>query len=182
MRSYSNEDISRLGAIVGTTEVMGVLGCSRPHALALCKDGRIRAFKSGRYWKVHTSSLLGYAGLRDGFDMTGKSVFLSGPITGIEDANRAAFKQAERMARDLGAAHVYNPSRLSEFIGEGLPHEDYMLRTLHVLTRVNKSTGAPLYDIVVLLEGWENSKGSTVEKAVAESIGIPTVLESEVAA
>ena len=44
-------------------------------------------------------------------EIEGRAVYLSGPMTGREDWNRAAFAEAERACRDVGACHVFNPAK-----------------------------------------------------------------------
>ena len=94
--------------------------------------------------------------------------FISGPMTGHPDFNRSAFYEAEDELFDMGYEAVYNPAK------SGLPddasHERCMLETLSILTR--KRDGKPLFDCIVMLDGWESSKGSKLEHDIAEAIGI----------
>ena len=108
----------------------------------------------------------------------GKRVFISGPMTGMPDWNRAEFDRAERELRELDAAAVYNPAFMAPREGESaLAHEWYMARTLNVLTRLDYAAdpSRPFYDAVVLLDGWWKSDGATLERAVAEAIGIDVI-------
>ncbi len=108
----------------------------------------------------------------------GKRVFISGPMTGMPDWNRAEFERAERELRELGAAAVYNPASMAPREGESVQaHEWYMARTLNVLTRLDYAAdpSRPYYDAVILLDGWWKSDGATLEQAVAEAIGIDTI-------
>lgn len=107
-----------------------------------------------------------------GPDFTEKLVFISGPITGRENLNREAFRKAEDEIMARGAVCAYNPTRLAD-IDEGQPHEHYMAMTLHDLTRyVEGEPNLMIYDALVLLEGWQQSQGARIEKAVAEACGI----------
>ena len=99
------------------------------------------------------------------------NVFLSGPMTGIEGWNRAAFEEAERAMRDMGAAHVFNPARTSVGVEDDYPHSFFMRRTIHALTH-RDAGGWPAYDLLVRLPGWEASEGAQVEVAVAKACGI----------
>ena len=107
------------------------------------------------------------------------NVFLSGPMTGIEGWNRAAFEEAERAMRDMGAAHVFNPARTSVGVEDDYPHSFFMRRTLHALTH-RDAGGWPAYDLLVRLPGWEASDGAQVEVAVAKACGIAVCDLSEV--
>ena len=105
----------------------------------------------------------------------GKRVFLSGPITGMPDGNRAAFDEAERLLRRAGARHVYNPCKaLAHGAEAGHPHSWFMLRTLGELTSpvAAEGTGA-FYDMAVMLDGWRASEGASLEHEVARACGIP---------
>ena len=105
----------------------------------------------------------------------GKHVYLSGPMTGLEDYNRPAFNAAEERVRAEGAADVFNPAHF----GLGRPHESYMLDTLHELTQSVWDDGlmryVPYWDVIAMLPRWAFSKGAKVERAVAEAIGVEVV-------
>lgn len=110
-------------------------------------------------------------------DFTGKSVFLSGPMTGRRDWNRAAFAQAESRLMELGAAAVFNPAKDAPHGPTDLPHSHYMLDTLHRLTQHGKVDGCnrPRFDVLVALPGWSQSAGARIEVDVAFSCGIEVV-------
>ena len=61
--------------------------------------------------------------------VSGRRVYLSGPMTGIKDWNKAEFDEAEKRLRELGAQEPYNPAN---FIGrfESLSHATCMYRSL----------------------------------------------------
>lgn len=104
-------------------------------------------------------------------DFTGKNVYLSGPMSGIEDWNAPAFRAARDAAYSMGARCVYDPT---DIIGAYGTHEEYMRADLHALTRA-----ADPFDALVMLDGWERSAGATAEVAVARACGIETVNASE---
>ena len=112
-------------------------------------------------------------------NLKGKHVFLSGPITGIdEEESRIAFEAAERYAKNHGAELVYNPRK--DLDGKDFTHKQCMGWTLSELTmgdveQVSSTNWANHYDVVLLLPGWMGSKGASVEAIVAQSIGIETV-------
>ena len=90
--------------------------------------------------------------------------FISGPMTDIEDFNRPRFNDTESKLIRLGFS-VFNPSWL--LVDKEWTHEDVMPVDLAALSRC---------DILVQLEGWENSKGAKKEYdyAVANRISIIT--------
>lgn len=110
--------------------------------------------------------------------VAGRTVFLSGPMTGYEHYNAQGFVEAQIRMKLLGAERVYNP--ISQWLGEPerisgtRGHESYMLECLHELTR-RDGCGKATYDMVVQLDGWEASEGARMEAEVARACGIPLV-------
>lgn len=110
------------------------------------------------------------------YDLTDKRVYLSGPMTGIIDHNAPAFADAERRCRDAGAAMVFNPATAW---GHSDRHPSWYMR--HDLNRLTLTEGErPLFDCVVLLDGWYASEGATLEYQVARASGIALVNLREV--
>lgn len=110
------------------------------------------------------------------YDLTDKRVYLSGPMTGIIDHNGPAFADAERRCRDAGAAMVFNPATAW---GHSDRHPSWYMR--HDLNRLTLTEGErPLFDCVVLLDGWYASEGATLEYQVARASGIALVNLREV--
>lgn len=99
-------------------------------------------------------------------------VYLSGPMTGRPDYNREAFMAAEASLRKLGF-EVVNPHRVPE--PPGLRPNDaehnwrrYLARDLALLLTED-------VDLVALLPGWRESRGSVLEAKAAEAAGIETL-------
>lgn len=88
-----------------------------------------------------------------------RQIYLSGPMSGIEDNNRPAFFAAEGILQTFQWV-VLNPARWSD---EG-PYATLLRRDLEAVLRV---------DAIAVLPGWENSRGATLEVAVAVTIGLP---------
>ena len=110
--------------------------------------------------------------------INGRNVYLSVPMTGIEDFNRAAFNNAEEILKSRGAAYVYNPAdNATRYVDAGLTHEQCMYYSLYELLDEGwpVESGAPgthWYEVLVSLPGWEQSAGARLERTVAEACGI----------
>jgi hypothetical protein len=89
-------------------------------------------------------------------------VYISGPMTGMPGFNYAAFNELAAELRERGYV-VLNPAE--NFGGEtDRPRADYMrLDIQHVLDA----------DEVIVLDGWEGSRGAALEVKVALEVGIP---------
>lgn len=94
-------------------------------------------------------------------------LYISGPVTGIENDNVEAFWIAERDLDNAG----YLASIPHQYVRAIAGHEEAMLCSIHALT--SPTLGTPVFDGVALLPGWEQSEGAKLEKAVAEACGIP---------
>ena len=108
----------------------------------------------------------------------GRRVYLSGPMTGIEGWNRAAFDEAEKRLRELGASYeMFNPASDIDELSNGT-HEQSMLYTVGMLVSTdwieadNLLVTSPFYDLLVSLPGWEKSAGARLEREVAVACGI----------
>ncbi|WP_238158656.1 DUF4406 domain-containing protein [Trabulsiella odontotermitis] len=87
-----------------------------------------------------------------------KVIFISGPMTGYEDYNRAAFNAAAKELVNQGYT-VLNAAVLPD----GLEHEQYMQICLAMLQQA---------DAIYILAGWENSVGARREVEHASALGI----------
>jgi hypothetical protein len=91
-------------------------------------------------------------------------IYISGPMSNLPENNFPAFNKAAAYVSAFGHT-VLNPAEKG--IIEGYTWEDYLKIDLH---QVIDS------DMLILLSGWEHSKGAQLEVHVASSLGIPTVL------
>lgn len=91
-------------------------------------------------------------------------VYIAGPMSGLPEFNYPAFNAAEGTL--LVAGHFpLNPARSEEHNHTGKPQAwDWYMR--HALRMVADAEG------VALLDGWENSRGATLEHHVATALGL----------
>ena len=92
--------------------------------------------------------------------------YVSGPMTGYDGHNFDAFDTTEKVLKELGF-QVLTPAQDGDLDDEGLgtaTREEFMRRDIDwVLSS----------DGVVVLDGWEMSRGARLEVAVAREIGLP---------
>jgi hypothetical protein len=100
------------------------------------------------------------------------TVYLSGPMRGIEDFNRPAFAAAAARLRESGYIVIvpgeneeYDEFELASRTTARQKTEFYLSRDIDWIQEAA--------DVVVVLPGWENSEGSKLEVLVAQSIGVP---------
>lgn len=91
------------------------------------------------------------------------TLYIAGPMTGIEDFNRPAFFAAEAQLRAAGF-NVLNPARHQQ---SGLSWADYM--RIDLVDVLNA-------DGLALLSGWQRSKGARLEVRVAMALETPVKL------
>ena len=93
-------------------------------------------------------------------------IYLSGKITGLDkEVYSRQFERAESFYK-TGGFDVVNPVTIGEVILKNNPKakwEDFIQEDLKALRT---------YTHIVLLEGWEESKGAKKEKAEAEKLGL----------
>ena len=90
--------------------------------------------------------------------MPDEYVYISGPMTGIPDFNADSFFGAEIWLADTYGCRVVSPRLNAEILGAGREHEMYMLVALAELRTCTS---------VVLLDGWQTSKGCAQEVRLA---------------
>lgn len=93
-------------------------------------------------------------------------LYVSGPVTGRDNRNLDAFREAQRSLVDAGHTAIIP----HQIVTSSATHERAMRACINDLTWW---LGGFEYTGVALLEGWEDSAGARLEKAVAEACGIP---------
>lgn len=84
-------------------------------------------------------------------------VYISGPITGVPDGNKAAFKAAA-VELEARGHDVVNPAELEV---PGWTWKDYLHHDLKILLKC---------DAIHMLPGWIKSKGARFEYMVARKL------------
>ncbi len=88
-------------------------------------------------------------------------VYISGPMTGIDNFNREAFFAAERALKAEGYA-VLNPASLPDGLTYG--------QCMDIAMAMVRSA-----DMLFMLPGWSGSNGAMAEQAYAASLGKPAL-------
>jgi hypothetical protein len=92
-------------------------------------------------------------------------LYIAGPMTGLPLLNFPAFHSAARQWRDLGH-EVINPAELCP--DPAMEWHQCMRKDIAALVTC---------DAIVMLPGWQKSKGATLEHHIAERLGM-TILEA----
>ena len=106
-----------------------------------------------------------------------KKCYISGPMTGIEDENRKEFEEAKKRLDYFGFdsinPHTIHSKELIDDIDKrfkaGVLSEDerwalFLKKDIEVLMRC---------EFIVVLKGWENSRGARLEVFNALSVNMP---------
>lgn len=88
-------------------------------------------------------------------------IYIAGPMSGLPESNYPAFHDAARRLREIGL-RVENPAennapRCGSWLG-------YMRIALRQVSKV---------DGVVMLPGWQRSRGARIEHRLARDLGLP---------
>ncbi len=99
------------------------------------------------------------------------TLYLSGPMSGLPEFNYPAFTSAAKILRSQGHA-VVSPHELPAdcpgCLNTGYEHSwsEHMRVDLAALLTC---------DVIVMLPGWQQSRGALLEKSVAEAIGLMVI-------
>lgn len=105
-------------------------------------------------------------------------VYISGPITSLIKLGqdwRLPFREAEAALRRLGFREIYNPvdiaagvDTMCSVFGRKPMYSDYMKADLEMLLKCKT---------IVMLLGWEGSKGATLEYQIADALHLEVLYE-----
>ncbi len=93
-------------------------------------------------------------------------MYISGPISGIPDLNRAAFDSAEKTLRWLGHETV-NPLKINN------PEDTWEQCMRRDIAALRECEG------IYMLKGWEKSEGAWIERHIGSWMGIPIYFEED---
>ena len=94
--------------------------------------------------------------------MKKRAIYIAGPMTGIEDYNYPLFNQVAAELRQYGF-FVLNPAEALNG-DQTLDYHQYMRSAIHLVLQAWA---------LVLLPGWENSRGARLEVLLAQKLGLP---------
>lgn len=89
-----------------------------------------------------------------------KTIYISGPMTGLPALNRPAFDAESSRLRALGYT-VVNPAEVE--LHAGATWHDYMRADIPLLCKC---------DAIVMLDGWTASRGAVIEHRIAIELGM----------
>lgn len=96
-----------------------------------------------------------------------RKMYISGPISGYDTDERIeAFGRASKKGEAMGYKAV-NPMADQP---DGWSWDEYMRRDITMLCKC---------DAILLMSGWENSKGACLEKRIAEELGMEVFYDIE---
>jgi hypothetical protein len=104
-----------------------------------------------------------------------RSCYIAGPMRGYKHFNFPAFDEAEALGVSLGW-HVLSPASTDRSLGfdetsdslEGFDMEAAIDRDIAMIRSLRADDG----DAIVMLPGWEKSKGARAEHALAVWMGL----------
>jgi hypothetical protein len=99
------------------------------------------------------------------FPLLNKKIYISGPMTGIEQLNFPAFARAAKFLRDAGAT-VSAPHEIAMKYPESW--EKCMAEDIKALCDC---------EAVFMLDGWEKSKGAHLELHIAHRLNLEIFFE-----
>ena len=108
-------------------------------------------------------------------DLKGKKVFIAGPMRGYENYNFPKFDKFEKILKDNGVECV-NPGRISRKFKEKDINSD--INIYNEMVRLQQEAEKTC-NAILLLDGWQWSKGTQLEVKTAAELGMQFLLESD---
>lgn len=108
-------------------------------------------------------------------DLKDKKVFIAGPMRGHEKYNFPKFDKIEKILKDNGVEYV-NPGRISRKFKEKDVNSD--IAVYNEMVRLQQEAERTC-DTILLLDGWQWSKGAQLEVKTAAELGMQFLLESD---
>ncbi len=98
--------------------------------------------------------------------------YLAGPMSGIKDYNKPAFKRITKALRRQGF-NILSPVETDNKVPKDSKWADYLRKDLLLLAKCEG---------IILMPGWEDSRGARLEQSIVFALGLPcfTVEEHEV--
>ena len=96
-------------------------------------------------------------------DIKSYKIYIAGPMSGYPEFNYPSFFAMEHILKQIGVETVLNPV----VIGDGDTTMPYDFYIRHSLQMVSQATA------IVMLDGWEKSKGAQLEHLSATTMGLP---------
>ena len=105
--------------------------------------------------------------------MKTRTIYLSGPMTGIPDFNRAAFNATAERLR-LAGHKVFNPGEEEPPGSQHWSRMEWIIYDLLVMKDGN-------FDTLAQLPGWTGAHGACIEFHAAGMLGMEIMPEAEIA-
>lgn len=91
-----------------------------------------------------------------------KKAYIAGPMSGFEDFNRPLFDRCEAWLESQEVKPV-SPAHLNRMLGDDATYERFLRAGIKFLVDC---------DWIIMLPGWEKSKGACLELEIADACGI----------
>jgi len=104
--------------------------------------------------------------------MSPQRIYLAGPVTGLPDANKPAFAFAQQQIERMGHFAINPHTLVANARINPADWQACMRLCINRLTMGAGLTSQPI-DMVVMLPGWQQSRGATLERTIALTLGIP---------
>ena len=110
-------------------------------------------------------------------DRSKTRIFIAGPMRGYENYNFKKFDHTEKFLRQLGF-DVVNPARISRKFKEAEVNSDIAVYNKMVDMQQDAERTC---NAILLLDGWQWSKGAALEVQTAAALGMQFLLEADIA-